>query len=63
MDIWSIKETFIDRFYTKYGCELGKDWTIVDIGAAIGEFSLYAAVKTPARASLPMSPSPNRSSP
>ena len=47
MDIWSVKETFIDRFYTKYGCELGKNWTVVDIGAAIGEFSLYAAAKDP----------------
>jgi FkbM family methyltransferase len=47
MDIWSVKETFIDRFYTKYGCELSKGWTIVDIGAAIGEFSLFAAAYDP----------------
>jgi FkbM family methyltransferase len=47
MDIWSVKETFIDRFYTKYGCVLGKNWTVIDIGAAIGEFSLYAASADP----------------
>jgi FkbM family methyltransferase len=47
MDIWSVKETFIDRFYTRHGCEPGPGWTIVDIGAAIGEFSLFAAVQDP----------------
>jgi FkbM family methyltransferase len=47
MDIWSIKETFIDRFYTRYGCEIGEGWTIIDIGAAIGEFSLFAAARDP----------------
>ena len=47
MDIWSVKETFIDRFYTRYGCEPGKGWTIIDIGAAIGEFSLFAAAHDP----------------
>jgi len=47
MDIWSIKETFIDRFYARYGCDLDEGWTIVDIGAAIGEFSLFAAVHDP----------------
>jgi FkbM family methyltransferase len=47
MDIWSVKETFIDRFYTRYGCDPGKGWTIVDIGAAIGEFSLFTAAHDP----------------
>jgi FkbM family methyltransferase len=47
MDIWSVKETFIDRFYTRYGCDPGRGWTIVDIGAAIGEFSLFAAMRDP----------------
>ncbi|MBN2256896.1 MAG: FkbM family methyltransferase [Anaerolineaceae bacterium] len=47
MDIWSIKETFIDRFYTKYGCESRDEWTVVDIGAAIGEFCIYIAAAHP----------------
>ena len=58
MDIWSVKETFIDRFYTKYGCELGKNWTVVDIGAAIGEFSLYAAAKDPGARIIAYEPFP-----
>lgn len=58
MDIWSVKETFIDRFYTKYGCELGKNWTIIDIGAAIGEFSLYAAAGDPGARVIAYEPFP-----
>jgi FkbM family methyltransferase len=58
MDIWSVKETFIDRFYTKYGCELGKNWTIIDIGAAIGEFSLYAAANDPGARIIAYEPFP-----
>ncbi len=58
MDIWSVKETFIDRFYTKYGCEPGVNWNIVDIGAAIGEFSLYAAAKEPGARIIAYEPFP-----
>ena len=47
MDIWSIKETFIDRFYTKYGCDIENGWTVIDIGAAIGEFSIFSACGRP----------------
>lgn len=43
MDAWSVKECFLDRFYTRYGCEIEEDWTVVDIGAAIGEFTVLAA--------------------
>jgi FkbM family methyltransferase len=44
MDVWSIKETFIDRFYEKYGYSIRPDWKIIDIGAGTGEFALFAAV-------------------
>jgi FkbM family methyltransferase len=43
MDLWSIKETWLDQFYRKFGVEIGDGWSIVDIGAGIGEFTLYAA--------------------
>ena len=43
MDVWSIKETFLDQFYKKFGTPIEDGWTIVDIGAGIGEFTLYAA--------------------
>jgi len=48
MDIWSVKETFLDRFYEKYGCSVGDGWNILDIGAGIGEFTLFAAFGHPA---------------
>jgi FkbM family methyltransferase len=43
MDIWSVKETFLDRFYDRFGTPLGAGWTIVDIGGGIGDFTTYAA--------------------
>jgi FkbM family methyltransferase len=45
MDIWSIKETFLDRFYEKYGTKILNNWIIIDIGAGIGDFSLFAIQK------------------
>ncbi len=47
MDIWSVKETFLDQFYTRFGTPVQAGWTIIDIGAAIGEYSLYAALAKP----------------
>ena len=45
MDVWSVKEALLDRFYTRCGTEIGEDWTVMDIGAAIGEFTLLAALQ------------------
>ena len=45
MDVWSVKEALLDRFYTHYGTEIGEDWNVMDIGAAIGEFTLLAALQ------------------
>ncbi len=51
MDAWSVKETFLDRFYSRYGTEIEPYWTIVDIGAAIGEFTVFAAQQAAQRKS------------
>ncbi len=45
MDVWSVKEALIDRFYEKYGFAIEPGWAIIDIGAGIGEFTLFAAEK------------------
>ncbi|NLC29778.1 MAG: FkbM family methyltransferase [Chloroflexi bacterium] len=45
MEAWSVKETLIDQFYTRLGTEIQSDWVVVDIGAAIGEFTIEAALK------------------
>ena len=47
MDVWSIKETFLDRFYEKYGFTIKPGWKIIDIGAGIGDYTLYAATTQP----------------
>ncbi len=43
MDIWCLKETFLDRFYECAGTPLQDGWTVVDIGAGLGDFSIQAA--------------------
>jgi FkbM family methyltransferase len=47
MDVWSIKETFLDRFYEKYGFRIQPGWNIIDIGAGLGDFTLFAATAQP----------------
>lgn len=47
MDIWSIKETLLDGFYTRYGVPIKNGWHVLDVGAGIGDFSLLAAYGNP----------------
>ncbi|MCB2209733.1 FkbM family methyltransferase [bacterium] len=44
MDLWAVKETFLDAFYTKYGVPVENGWTVVDIGAGVGDFAILAGV-------------------
>jgi FkbM family methyltransferase len=43
MDVWSIKETFLDRFYERCGFVIHPGWTVIDVGAGLGDFTLFAA--------------------
>ncbi len=45
MDCWSVKEAMLDQFYTRFGFDIAEGWQILDIGAAIGEFTIDAALK------------------
>ncbi len=47
MDVWSVKEAYIDRFYERFGTAIGDDWIIVDIGGGIGEFTIFVASNHP----------------
>lgn len=58
MDIWSVKETFLDRFYEKYGTIIGNGWTIVDIGGGIGDFTTFAARAHPQNTVYAFEPTP-----
>jgi len=46
MDVWVIKETCIDGDYVRQAA-LQPDWQVVDIGAGLGDFSVYAAARCP----------------
>ncbi len=48
MDIWSVKEALLDKFYEKCGFKIQDGWNVIDIGAGIGEFCLEAALGRPA---------------
>jgi FkbM family methyltransferase len=43
LDVWVIKETFINRWYERASCALQPGWIVVDIGAALGDYSVWAA--------------------
>jgi FkbM family methyltransferase len=43
MDVWSIKETFLDKFYERFGFPIQAGWKVVDIGGGTGEFVVFAA--------------------
>jgi FkbM family methyltransferase len=47
MDVWSVKETFLDEFYVRNEIRIKDGWTIIDVGAGIGDFSIYAAYGKP----------------
>jgi FkbM family methyltransferase len=59
MDLWIAKETCLDRDYERYGTAIARDWTIVDIGAGIGDFTILAARAASAGHVVACEPSPS----
>jgi FkbM family methyltransferase len=47
MDAWVLKETIFDRQYEAASLPLQEDWIVVDIGAALGDYAVWAAKQTP----------------
>lgn len=43
LDLWMIKETCLDRCYERAGVAIEDGWTIIDIGAGLGDFAITAA--------------------
>lgn len=58
MDVWSIKETFLDRFYETCGFAVQPGWKVIDIGAGIGEYPLYVALMQPSAQVFAFEPYP-----
>ncbi len=42
MDVWILKESCLDRDYER-GARIEADWTVVDVGAGMGDFTVHAA--------------------
>lgn len=47
MDAWIIKETCLDADYLWASGPLESDWRILDIGAGLGDFTVFAAKQLP----------------
>jgi FkbM family methyltransferase len=58
MDIWSVKETFLDRFYEKYGTPIQDGWKVLDIGGGIGDFTVFASLQCPSGSVYAFEPTP-----
>ncbi|MBN1954682.1 MAG: FkbM family methyltransferase [Anaerolineae bacterium] len=58
MDVWIVKETCLDRFYERHGGAVGTGWTVVDVGAGLGDFSLCAALRHPSNRVYAFEPFP-----
>ncbi len=47
LDIWILKETVIEREYERASVPIQDAWTVVDIGAGLGDFSISVARRFP----------------
>lgn len=47
MDVWIVKETCLDRDYESNSVQIKDGWTVIDIGAGIGEFAVLVAKEHP----------------
>lgn len=58
MDVWVVKETCLDRDYESSGTKIQDGSTIIDIGAAFGDFSILAAFEHPSSQVYAIEPFP-----
>lgn len=47
MDVWVVKETCLDRDYEANAVSIQDNWTIIDIGASLGDFAVSVAYEHP----------------
>ena len=59
MDIWTVKETFLDRFYERFSTSIGDGWTVIDIGGGIGDFTIYVATQNDKNIVYAFEPTPS----
>lgn len=47
MDIWIVKETCLDRAYESAATPIQDGWTVIDVGAGLGDFAVSVAHEHP----------------
>jgi FkbM family methyltransferase len=47
MDVWTAKEVYLDKDYQRHSVSLEDGWTVLDIGAAFGDFVVSVAKHNP----------------
>jgi len=47
MDVWVVKETCLDRDYEANATAIQDKWTVIDIGAGLGDFAISIAYEHP----------------
>ncbi len=58
MDVWVIKETYLDRQYERESVRIEDGWTVLDIGAALGDFAISIARRNQSCLVYAFEPSP-----
>ncbi len=58
MDVWIIKETCLDRQYERCSGLMEDGWTVIDIGAGLGDFAILVARENPGSRVYAYEPSP-----
>jgi hypothetical protein len=43
IDVRSLKETLLDRFYERFGCAVQDGWSVVDNCGGFGEYTIFTA--------------------
>lgn len=59
MDVWIVKETCLDGDYERVGFRPADGWTVIDVGAGLGDFAVRAALGRPAAAVYAYEPFPD----
>jgi FkbM family methyltransferase len=58
MEVWTIKETCLDRDYERGAVRVVDGWTVVDVGAGLGDFTVRVARECPSSTVYAFEPLP-----
>jgi len=58
LDVWVLKEVCLDRVYEQGSARPADGWTILDVGAGIGDFSISIAERLPRARVIALEPFP-----